>query len=168
MPKPSRKPSRPPVAKRPTKKPRGRPGSARASATVAVAPTVAPTVAPPSPPPAVPLTVDALRELLQTPAGQALRAELLQIAPSSTAPPSPSAVDDGAPFGRAFAPPKTEQVQLRLTEREHLLYRRAAQRGELWPEARGLPIYEALRRLAWEGARARGLTLDAAAAPART
>ena len=80
-----------------------------------------------------------------------------------------AAVDDGAPFGRPYAPPKTEQVQLRLTEREHALYRRAAQRGELWPEARGLPLYEALRRLAWEGARARGLTLDAAAAaPART
>lgn len=113
--------------------------------------------------------METLRELLQSPAGQALRAELLQIAPSSTTAPSPAAVDDGAPFGRPYAPPKTEQVQLRLTEREHALYRRAAQRGELWPEARGLPLYEALRRLAWEGARARGLTLDAAAAaPART
>jgi hypothetical protein len=107
------------------------------------------------------LTVEDLRALLQTPEGQALRAELLPVTSSQ---PSPPAADDGAPFGRAYPPPLTEQVALRLTAREHALYTTAARRPELWPEARAIYIYDALRRLAWEGARARGLTLDAAAA----
>lgn len=162
MPTPKRKPSRPPAVKRLAKSSRGASGRPRASAT---APPPA-TVAAPPPAPTAPLTVEALRELLQSPEGQALRAELLQIAPSPSASPSPAAVDDdGAPFGRPYPPPKSEQVQLRITEREHQLYQNAARTAAHWPEGRPLPIYEALRRLAWEGARARGLTGSTSAAP---
>lgn len=163
MPTPKRKPSRPPAVKRLAKPSRGPSARPRASAT---APPPA-TVAAPPPAPAVPLTVATLRELLQTDEGRALRAELLQIAPSSTQTPA-AELDDGAPFGHAYPPPKSEQVQLRVTEREHALYQAAARRGDLWPEGRALPTYEALRRLAWEGARARGLTqLDPTTTPAR-
>lgn len=163
MPTPKRKPSRPPAVKRLAKPSRG--ASARPRASASAAPPAA--VAAPSKAPAAPLTVEALRELLQSPEGQALRTELLQIAPSSTQT-SPPADDDGAPFGRAYPPPKSEQVQLRITEREHAMYQAAARTAEHWPERRPLPTYEALRRLAWEGARARGLTASTSstAAPA--
>jgi hypothetical protein len=105
-----------------------------------------------------PITPEQLRDALLSPAGRTVLAELL---PTQTAP--AAQLDDRPPFELAYGPPKSEQVQLRFTERERELYERAAKTPSLWPEGRSLPMYEALRRLAWEGARARGLTVPASA-----
>lgn len=144
-------------AKGTAKRPKGH-GRAPAKPAVKRAPTPAP-----APPVDYSALVRAAADEAATRARAELRAELDARAAATPAPPPAPA--GPSPFGQRAAP-KDEQLQVRYTRAEHDLYARLAQRGDLWD---GEPVarYEAMRRLAWEGARARGLLTDGAStAPA--
>lgn len=114
----------------------------------------APPVAPPTPqataPSAPAFDVDQLAERV------AVKLSQQRTAPSA----------ETSPFGQK-AEKATSQLTVRLTEREERVYELAQRTPGVWDGRPPTSTTEALRRLAWEGARRVGL-LDAATAPAAT
>lgn len=132
----------------------------KTAARAARQPEKATTQSAPAAPTAAPLAVaQDLAELVRA----TVAAELAARAAPATPPSAPSV--SPSPFGHA-GEKAVDQYTVRLTERERAVVELARTDRALWSSGADLPPTVALRRLAWEGARALGL-LDRLTAPAQ-